>query len=140
MGETEEAEANDFSTPESEFIKLPSFPEHRHPVAGCALKHPKGPLLLMGGSSQLPLETGSILMPAGGRTARCRLPSPETAATSVVAGVKKKSTGWDYCGKVAHCQSKLCTQSTRCGVRGGDGMGWDYGPQGRPYLHEMVGC
>lgn len=122
MGEAEEAEANDFSTPESEFIRLPSFPEHRHPVAGCALKHPKGPLLLMGGSSQLPLEIGSILMPAGGRTARCRLPSPETAATSVVAGVKKKSTGWDYCGKVAHCQSNCVPRAVVAEY--GEGMEW----------------
>lgn len=132
---------SDFSTPESEFIKLPSFPEHRNPVAGCALKHPKGPLLLMGGSLQLPLETGSIFMPAGGRTARWRLPSPEGAATSVVAGVKKKSTGGDYGGKVAHCQSNCLPRAA--GAEYGEGRGWSeimHGLEGGPYLHEMVGC
>lgn len=96
---------SDFSTPESEFISLLSLPEHMNPVAGCALKHPKGPLWLMGGSSQLPLETSPISMPVGGKTARCRLPSPEGAAPSVVGCVKKKPSGGDYCGQVAHHQS-----------------------------------
>lgn len=76
----------------------------------------------MGGSSQLPLETGSVLMPAGGRTARCRLPSPETAATSVVADVKKVSTGGDYCGKGGHCQSNCLPRAVGAEYR--EGMGW----------------
>lgn len=111
----------DFSTPESEFIKLPSFPEHRNPVAGCAPKHPKGPLLLMGGSSQLPLEAGSIFMPAGGRTARCRLPSPEAAATSVVAGVKKKSTGGTIVAKSPTVRAIVYPGQPAWG----SGRGWD---------------
>lgn len=110
---------SDFSTPESEFISLPSLQEHMNPVAGCTLQHPKGPLLLMGGSSQLPLETSPIYIPAGGKTGRCKLPSPEAAATCVVVGVKKKPTGEDYSGKVAYHQSS-------CLRRGADAQLFKY--------------
>lgn len=108
---------SDFSTPESEFINLPSLLEHTNPVAGCALKHPKGPLLLMGGSLQLQLETSPTHTPAGRKTARRRLPSLEAAAIFMVVGVRnKKARGGDKdCGKVTHPQDNCLPRAADAG-------------------------
>lgn len=59
---------SDFPTRESELTSLPSRLEHMNSVAGYALKHPKGPLLLMGGSLKLPVETSPTYR---GKKARC---------------------------------------------------------------------
>lgn len=93
---------SDFSTPESEFISLLSCLEHVNPVAGCALKHPEGPLLLMGASFQLPLETSPSYSPAGGKAVRGNLllQSLQLLAWSWV-GMRKKPTGRNYCSKFA---------------------------------------
>lgn len=107
---------SDFSTPESEFISLPSLLEHTNPVAGCALKHPKGPLLLMGGSLQLQLETSPTHTPAGGKTARCRLPSPEAAAILMVVGVRHKNArGGDGYSKVSYHQNNCLSRAADAG-------------------------
>lgn len=133
---------SDFSTPESEFISLPSLLEHMNPVAGCALKHPKGPLLLMGGSWQL--ETSPAHTPAGGKTARCRLPSLEAAAIFVVVGVRnKKARGGHDCGKVTHHQNNCLPSTADGGELLSTGKGADrirYGLEGRPPSRDMVGC